>query len=354
MKSIDKLNVLDQGASRSVEAILQHKLISLPHGDITVGAALVFCLIFAVTVAFAYGVRSTVRRLRRKMSGRSTSLLLAERLVFYCVLVAGLAVGLTTIAFNLSSLSIFAGALGVGIGLGIQGVVKEFVSGLTLLMDNVLRIDDFIELPSGVRGRVMEIGGRATCVRTNDSVDVMVPNSQLITDQVINWTRGQHTRRIHVPFGVAYGSDLHRVRAVVLKAARAVEFTLPDNGDQRTQVWLVGFGDSALKFELIVWPQLEAVKKPAAMHAAYTWAIAEALQANQIEVPFPQLDLHVSSVLGLKGEAALQAMGCTPQHQTQRATPSRLRQSSHNDAAADVVSEGLQAPLPDDEQGPAP
>ena len=111
----------------------------------------------------------------------------------------------------------FAGAIGVGVGIGLQGVVKEFVSGLVLIFDRQANVGDFIELEGGHRGLIVEVGPRATRLRTNDNVDVIVPNSKLIENPVINWTLKGDTRRIHVPFGVAYGSDKECVRRVVLE-----------------------------------------------------------------------------------------------------------------------------------------
>ncbi|HEY3778912.1 MAG TPA: mechanosensitive ion channel domain-containing protein, partial [Rhizomicrobium sp.] len=138
-----------------------------------------------------------------------------------------------------------------------------------------LNVGDFVELATTpqVRGVVWEIGARATCVRTNDNLDIFVPNSRFIEERFTNWTMQNETRRIHVPFSVAYGADKAKVREVVLAAATALPFTLPDNDNRRTQVWMTGFGDSALNFELVVWPTVEAVKRPSSMQAAYTWAI---------------------------------------------------------------------------------
>ena len=158
-----------------------------------------------------------------------------------------------------------------------------------------------------VRGEVMEIGARATRIKSNDNIDILVPNSRLIEERFINWTLEGQTRRIHVPFSVAYGADKALVRDVVIAAAKGISATLPDDGGGRTQVWLVGFGDSALNFELVVWPTLEAVKRPATMHAAYTWAIDDALRAAGIEIPFPQRDIRLRSMFGREGDAGLRA-----------------------------------------------
>ena len=127
---------------------------------------------------------------------------------------------------------------------------------------------------------------------------MLIPNSRLIEQPVINWTSQGKTRRFHVPFIVAYGTDKAAVRDAVLKAAHDVPFTLPDTPKYKTQVWLVGFGDNGLKFELVVWPNLEAVKRPNAVHAAYTWAIEDALRAGGFEIPVPQSDLRLRALFG--------------------------------------------------------
>src|SRR6185295_1199293 len=100
----------------------------------------------------------------------------------------------------------------------------------------------------------------------------------------------------------AYGIDKAAVRDAVLKAAHEVSFTQPDNDRQKTQVWLVGFGDHGLKFELVVWPNLEAVKRPNALHAAYTWAIEDAFRAGGFEIPLQQTDLRVRALFGEEGK----------------------------------------------------
>jgi small-conductance mechanosensitive channel len=111
-----------------------------------------------------------------------------------------------------------------------------------------------------------------------------------------------------VPFSVAYGSDKELVKKAALEAANAVSFTQEDGERLRTQVWLTGFGDSALEFELVVWPTLQAVKRPGSMMAAYRWALDDALHRYGLEIPFPQRDIRVRSLFGKEAEAALEAM----------------------------------------------
>ena len=306
----------------------------------------------AAVMALSFGAATLLGRLltrtrERAKSGR-TVLYIVQKLVTYGLTLFGLFVGASTLGINLSSLAVFAGAIGVGVGLGLQGIVKEFVSGLVLIFDNELHVGDFIELESGkTRGLVMEIGARATHVRTNDNVDVLVPNSKLIDGVIINWTQ-RGTRRIHVPFSVAYGADKQKVRDAVLEAARALPFTLPDDDAHKTQVWMTGFGDSALNFELVVWPKLEAVKRPASMQAAYTWAIEDALRGADVEMPFPQMDVRLRSLFGREEDAALRTLGLQPQSEATRTAAGPTR----NDAAEDAVSPAA-SPAPPDTRGQA-
>ena len=200
-----------------------------------------------------------------------------------------------------------------------------------------VEVGDFIELDTGDAGEIKSIGARATTIVTNDNVDVLIPNSMLITNRLTNWTRNRATRRIHVPFSVAYGSDKEKVRAAGIEAAQALAFTLPDTDDRRTQVWLVGFGDSALDFELVVWPRLEAVKRPGSMMAAYRWAIDDALRKHGLEIPFPQRDLRIRSFFGAEAQAAVQSWhGGETNARHRPETNTAPARPSINDAESDI------------------
>lgn len=275
----------------------------------------------------------TARSQARAGEGRAATVYVAGQVARYIVVIGALAGVISALGVDLSALSLFAGALGVGIGLGLQDVVKNFVYGLILLFDGSMEVGDFVELEDGTSGLVVAIGPRATTLRTNDHVDILVPNASMLGGKLTNWTRDRTPRRVHVPFGVAYGSDKEKVRAAALEAARAVPVTRPDEGDRRTQVWLTGFGDSALNFELVVWPALEAVKRPGGMMAAYCWALDDALRRHGIEIPFPQHDPRLRSWFGHEGEAGLAAAAGRPMGPAQAQAP---QAPSANDAAEDV------------------
>ena len=318
-------------------------LFSIGRTPVTLGGLIAGGLVILVALTVARLATLALRRLRSRARFGGAALYIVEKLVTYGVVIIGFVAGLSTVGIDFSTLALFAGAIGVGIGLGLQGVVKEFVSGLVLIFERTVNVGDYVELEGGRRGQIQEIGPRATRLRNNDNIDIIVPNSQLIEQSLVNWTLHGATRRIHIPFSVAYGVDKDKVREVVLAAARAQPFTLPESDAHRSQVWLVGFGDSALNFELLVWPDLNAVKRPNGVQAAYTWAIDDALRAAQIEIPFPQRDLRIRSLFDQEGEAALRALGLASPEQAGAAPEVRSGLSS-NDAAADI-----QRPIPEPE-----
>ena len=320
-------------------AIEQSQVVRIAGANLTIGGLTSAGVILLVAFAAHWLVTRSLRRLRERADRSRQAVYLLERLAGYAIIVIAVMSALSAAGLNLSSLTVFAGALGIGVGLGLQGVVKEFVSGLFLIFDRMVSVGDYIEIEDiGIRGAIMEIGPRATRVRTNDNVNVLVPNSRFIEQPVTNWTLKGDTRRIHVPFSVAYGSDRGKVRDAVLAAARASPFTLPETEARKSQVWLVAFGDKGLSFELLVWPTREAVKRPAAMHAAYTWLIADALDAAGMEVPFPQTDLRIRSAFGLEGDEALKRLGYGVGAPSRPVIPLRSAQTA-NDAADDVMAD---------------
>jgi potassium-dependent mechanosensitive channel len=226
------------------------------------------------------------------------------RVIHYSIISLGLVIGLSTIGIDFTNFTLLLGALGVGIGFGLQSMVSNFISGLIILFERSLKIGDFVELESGVVGEVREINIRSTRINTNDNIDILVPNSEFVNGRVINWTLDEAYRRIHVPFGVAYGSDKEKVQEAVLEAAHGVPFTLTGVVGRELQVWFVRFGDSSLDFELVAWLKPEGVKRPWAVQAAYLWEIHTALYKYGIEIPFPQRDVHFRSLFGLKDERA--------------------------------------------------
>ncbi|MFZ1416654.1 MAG: mechanosensitive ion channel domain-containing protein [Defluviicoccus sp.] len=235
-------------------------------------------------------------------SGATPSLqLLTARLLKVVLIIAAIFIALGTIGIDLTAFAVFTGALGVGIGFGLQAIFNNLVAGLILLSEKSLKVGDFVDLERGhLAGTVRQINIRNTIITTPDSIDVAVPNSEFVNGRVTNWTMLDAHARIHVPFGVAYGTDLELVRQAVCESADQVKFTLKDDSGRVPQLWLVNFAESRLEFELVVWLTSEGIHRPLGARAAYCWAIYQSLRKYGIEVPFAQRDLHVRTSVPLR------------------------------------------------------
>ena len=218
--------------------------------------------------------------------------------VHYAVLLVGFLLAISAAGVDLNKVSLLAGAFGVGIGFGLQNVVNNFVSGLILLYERPVQLGDMVEV-GGTTGEVRRIGIRSSTIRTFQGAEVIVPNSNLISDRVVNWTFSDRRRRIELQVGVAYGTDPQRVLLILLAVARAHPDVLDDPAPQAL---MLGFGDSSLDFELRAWTALfdTYVVTQSELAIALHRALAEA----GIEIPFPQRDLHLRS----SDEAALRAL----------------------------------------------
>jgi potassium efflux system protein len=208
----------------------------------------------------------------------------------YTVIVLGFLVAVAMLGFDLDRLTLLAGALGVGIGFGLQNVVNNFVSGLILLFERPVQVGDRIEM-GAIMGDVKRIGIRASIVRTFDGAEVIVPNANLISDLVTNWTLGDRLRRLILPVGVAYGTDPERVLEILVGVGREH----PDLLEEPPVVALFrGFGESSLDFELRGWT--ENYDSRLRILSDLAVATNRAFREAGIEIPFPQRDLHLRSV----------------------------------------------------------
>jgi small-conductance mechanosensitive channel len=292
---------------QGLQPLLDQRLLSIGEVTITVGGVIAAVLaILVVLVVSRLARRALDRYGRRHKRVDAASLYAVSRVVHYVLLAIGLVLALDLIGIPMSKFTVFAGGLGIGLGLGLQTLFNNFISGLMLMFDKSLKVGDFVELEAGIRGRVQAINIRATRITTNDNIDILVPNAEFVGGRVVNWTHRSVNRRMRVKFSVAYGVDKELVKKAALEAAERVSFTLKQEG-REPQVWLVGFGDSAVEFILAVWLTEAAARRNAAIEAAYLWELDTALKAHGIEIPFPQRDLHVRSLFGLSGDEALAA-----------------------------------------------
>lgn len=289
--------------------LLDFQLVKTAGLSVTVGGLVGAMLVLLLTFVASWLVRRALARFGEIHAGANqASLYTVSRLAHYLVLTIGILLAFDVAGVPLGKFGLFAGALGVGLGFGLQAIFSNFISGIILLFDRSLKVGDYVELEGDIRGIVQAIGIRATRITTNDNIDVLVPNSEFVSKRVINWTHRSVNRRIRVPFRVAFEVDKELVKKAALEAAARVPFTLTIEGEQRPQVWLVGYGDSGVDFLLVVWLTEAAARRNVAIQAAYLWELDTSLKHYGIEVPRPQRDLRVRSLFGLEGTRALEAL----------------------------------------------
>lgn len=226
----------------------------------------------------------------------------------YIVLLVGFLIILQTVGINLTTLNVIAGAVGFGIGFGLQNIASNFISGLIILFERPIKVGDRIEVGK-VIGDVIEIGARSTTVLTNDSIAIIVPNTKFIAENVVNWKYTGEKIRFRVPVSVAYGSDIRLVEKLLLDIAKEN----PDVLDNPAPVVrFLEFGDNGLLFELRPW-STTLIHRQGRLISALNFAIHDKFKEHQIEFPFPQHDLHIRS-------GAIELKGALPEKKTEDQT----------------------------------
>ena len=211
-----------------------------------------------------------------------------QRIARYAFLVLGIYLSLEAVGINLSSLAFLAGALGVGVGFGLQNIISNFISGLIILAEQPIAIGDRVEV-GGTVGRVTAINLRSTTILTGDNISIIVPNSNLITGTVINWSHGDPRVRTRLPVGVAYGTDVEKLRTILLELAGRNPGILKEPAPD---LLFVGYGDGVINFELAVWSMV-TLDRP--LRSDLYYEMHKALKENRIEIPLPQRELHLRS-----------------------------------------------------------
>lgn len=265
--------------------------ISVGQISITLGSV----VLFAVAIVLAFWVARTMRRIladevlprMRLPQGVGNSI---STLSYYLLITLGLLIALAVAGFQVGQLAIVFGALGVGIGFGLQNVVNNFVSGLILMFERPIRPGDVVEI-AGMTGRVTDIGIRATTVTTFEGAEVLVPNGMLLSDKLINWTLSNMNRRLEVIVGVAYGTDPGAVVELLTRTARETPGVL---AEPEPYTLFTGFGASSLDFKVRAWSN--SLQEWLKIHSDLTIRINDAITAAGMEIPFPQRDLHLRSV----------------------------------------------------------
>lgn len=277
-----------------IQEALDVPLVSLGETTITLWTVS-YLLVLLLLLVWGSGLirRLLVRALQR---GGRVEVGIAQSvgtMVRYALVLVGLLIIVQTAGINLTTLNVIAGAVGIGVGFGLQTIAANFISGLILLVGRPIKVGDRIVVGEqggeGIEGDVMEIGARATTIRTNDNIAIIVPNTSFVEQMVINWSHNDRKVRFKIPVRVAYGTDVRKAEQLLIDVAKADEDVLDAPAPA---VRFLEFGDSGLKLELRAW-STSLIHRKGLLTSNLNFAIYDAFNANGIEIPFPQRVVHL-------------------------------------------------------------
>lgn len=271
--------------------IMNVKLFSIGESSLTIGLLLTLVLSVALLLLISEWIKKLLvnKVLQRYHVERGTRQSIGT-IVKYVLIIAGMFSILQTNGIDLSAFGILAGALGVGIGFGLQNITNNIISGLIILFEQPIKVGDRIEV-GDIAGDVVRISARSTTVITNDNISVIIPNSKFIDDQVINWSHNEFRVRFNFPVGVSYKEDPEKIKNILVKIAtdNPGVFKTPE-----PDVLFDEFDESSLNFDLRVWTS-EYVNKPKVLKSQLYFEIFRRFKEENVEIPFPQRDIHIKS-----------------------------------------------------------
>ena len=297
-KTLDKAEISTQHdfmyVLHVIYQLLTEPMFTLNHTQISPLKLIIAVVIF--TSGFLVGgiYKAQInKRIKRSNFSSSTQTILAN-MGYYLIIVIAFFITLDTLGINLSSIALVAGALSVGIGFGLQNIVSNFVSGFILIFERSVKVGDFVELSDSLRGHIVDIRMRSTIISTNSNINVIIPNQNFIQSNVVNWTMHDKIKRFEIPFGVAYGTKPQLVIDTVMNALQNSGFTDLYSDERRvSRVVMTKMNNSSVDFELFVWVQGDEILHPKKTLSRFLILIYNALYEKNIEIPFPQMDLHL-------------------------------------------------------------
>lgn len=272
----------------TVKDILNYSLIDAKDFNVTV-YELVFVLFIVIVTSLVIRLLKKVLRKRESNKfldeGRSHTIL---QIVKYILWILAILIALQTIGVKLTLLLAGSAALLVGLGLGLQQIFQDIMSGITILFEGILKVGDVVEIEDNIIGKVIEIGLRTSKIETRDDIIMIIPNSKFVADNVINWSHIEKKTRFSVDVGVAYGSDVEKVTNLLLECASSQKKV---SGQPKPFVRFKDFGESSLDFQLFFWTtetfSVEDIK------SNLRYKIDKAFRENAVQIPFPQRDIHI-------------------------------------------------------------
>ena len=277
-----------------VIAFLSSETLTLEVGNLKLSAYLVIkstitiVLLFWITGIFSEFGEKRINNFKNIKPSNKSLMTKAFQIIIYFL---AFIIGLDILGIDLTALAIFSGAVGIGVGFGLQKITSNFISGIILLFEKSIENDDLVELTDGTYGFVRQTGARYTLIETFDGKEIMIPNEDFITNRVTNWTFTNNNGRVEILIGVSYDSDIEKARELILEAAqghpRCVEEPEP-------ACYLTDFGDSSVNFQLFFWVSdvTEGRLEPKSDVLRSIW---KKFAEHDIVIPFPQRDLHIKN-----------------------------------------------------------
>ncbi|MEL7001683.1 MAG: mechanosensitive ion channel domain-containing protein [Bacteroidota bacterium] len=262
-------------------------------GNSPISLLTIFYIVFAIVILTYLSNKFSklfAKTILQKYPNNAATIQSIATISRYLVLAVGAVVIIQTAGIDLSTLSILAGALGVGIGFGLQNITNNFISGIIILFEQPIKIGDRIEVGE-IKGNVVKISARSTNILTNDNISVIVPNSEFISSTVINWSHNDRNISFRFPVGVSYKEDPELVKKLLLEVASENQGVLKKPAPD---VLFEEFGDSSLNFFLRVWTT-DFIDRPNILKSQLYFAIFKKFKDNNIEIPFPQRDINLRS-----------------------------------------------------------
>jgi len=277
-----------------INEILNLTLFQIKETPVTVMSVLIFLILITGFIILGVMARKALNRriLKRFKVDEGTTYTLS-RITQYIIITIGALISFQFVGIDLSGLAVIFGLLSVGIGFGLQNVTSNFISGLIILFERPIKVGDRVTV-NNIEGDVTEINIRSTKVRTVNNISIIVPNSEFVSKDVINYSHGDPTYRVDIRVGVSYGSDLDKVLKSLQEVADENNYVLHD---PKAQVHLIEFGDSSWNMELRAW--IGNVKDHPHVRNELNKSIVRKFRKYGVEIPFPQRDLHVKSSISL-------------------------------------------------------
>jgi small-conductance mechanosensitive channel len=276
----------------SVQGFLDTRLFTIGTTEVTLSAIFMFLFILLVVVILSrLFTRKFVERILIRLQIEEGTRYTFRRIIELAFILIGAIIAFQSIGINLSGLAVIFGLLSVGIGFGLQNITSNFVAGLILLFERPIKVGDRVTV-GGVEGDVMDINIRSATVRSLNNIDIIVPNSEFVSAQVVNWSHGDRKIRLDIEVGVSYQSDLD----TVLRSLKEVALENPEIlRNPEPDVHLREFGDSSWNMKLRIW--INDPKRHPVVRSDINCAIVRKFRENGVEIPFPQRDLHLRSPL---------------------------------------------------------